>query len=221
MINVSDKLEKLLFKIQYSGIISESECVDLISLTRNILERYNLQSKYNLLNFYCNWVLHIELSKLSHCFSILEGMVSAIAEYSTIGDGGSLRENISTAISIDKLKEEFKMLFIEKALPIYLFDNNSNWRVFLIFLIERIKDKEITFPENIKKVKKKEIYNSTMAKIKGLRLDVPVRFWISDILPGTWKSSEIPINYRKPYAWNLGFREKGKNLVTIKGLILI
>ncbi len=221
MINVSDKLKKLLFKIQYSGIMSESECVDLISLTRNLMERYHLQGKYNLLNFYCNWVLHIELSKLSHCFSILEGMVSAIAEYSTIGDDGSLRENISTAISIDKLKEEFKMLFIEKTLPIYLFDNNSNWRVFLIFLIERIKDKEITFPENIKKVKKKEIYNSTMAKIKGLRLDMPVRFWISDISPGTWKGSEIPINSRKTYTWNLGFREKGKNLVIIKGLILI
>ena len=221
MINVSDKLEKLLFKIQYSGIMSESECVDLISLTRNLMERYHLQGKYNLLNFYCNWVLHIELSKLSHCFSILEGMVSAIAEYSTIGDDGSLKEKISTAISIDKLKEEFKMLFIEKTLPIYLFDNNSNWRIFLIFLIERIKDKEITFPENIKKVKKKEIYNSTMAKIKELRLDMPIRFWISDILPGTWKGSEIPINSRKTYAWNLGFREKRKNLVTIKGLILI
>jgi len=221
MINVSDKLEKLLFKIHYRGNMSESEFVDLISLTRNILERYNLQGKYNLLNFYCNWVLHIELSKLSHCFSILEGMVSAIAEYSTIGDDGSLKEKISTAISIDKLKEEFKMLFIEKTLPIYLFDNNSNWRIFLIFLIERIKDKEITFPENIKKVKKKEIYNSTMAKIKELRLDMPIRFWISDILPGTWKGSEIPINSRKTYAWNLGFREKRKNLVTIKGLILI
>jgi len=221
MINVSDKLEKLLFKIHYRGNMSESEFVDLISLTRNILERYNLQGKYNLLNFYCNWVLHIELSKLSHCFSILEGMVSAIAEYSTIGDDGSLKEKISTVISIDKLKEEFKMLFIEKTLPIYLFDNNSNWRIFLIFLIERIKDKEITFPENIKKVKKKEIYNSTMAKIKELRLDMPIRFWISDILPGTWKGSEIPINSRKTYAWNLGFREKRKNLVTIKGLILI
>lgn len=54
--------EKLTIELQ-KEITNEMQVVYILSRIRKILEIKKLKSKYPILNFYCNWVLHSEITK--------------------------------------------------------------------------------------------------------------------------------------------------------------
>ena len=58
------KLKKFLSRIETEGEMTDGDVVKLVSLTRQLIEKKKLKSKYQLLNFYCNWCFHTELSAL-------------------------------------------------------------------------------------------------------------------------------------------------------------
>jgi len=190
-----------------------------MSLTRQILEKNRLKNKYQILNFYCNWCLHPELTRSMHCYWILEQIADALVIYAD-KNPNDFTKRISEIISFKNLKKEINALFKEKRIPRFLFKSLENWNKFISLLIQIVKEKPIKFPDKIKKEKIKDIYDSIKSKINKIKIEMPMCFWFSEDSSDTWKGSGIPINSEKIYVWNVELF-KGEGVVVIRSPIIL
>ena len=72
-----DPTEKLIQQIDTSDGFDGDSVLAFMKELRELLELKKLQSKFPLLNFYCNWCLHAELSGSNTIYRILECIPSA------------------------------------------------------------------------------------------------------------------------------------------------
>ena len=135
--------------MQNSRTMTVSDVSYTMSLTRQVLEKNRLKNQYQLLNFYCNWCLHPELTKSMHCYWILEQIADALVVYAD-QNPNDFTKRISEIISFKNLKQEINALYKEKRIPRFLFKIPENWHRFITLLIQTVKEKPIKFPDKIK-----------------------------------------------------------------------
>lgn len=138
--DIVKKLRK--FLLNHPTFKEECELVYLMVEIRKILD-YGSNS-YKTLRFYCNWVLHKELSQekttklLSDIFEtnihLKKGGRENARKIKSIGKG---------FFKLDKFKKELKEFFKDNHLPMDLL--NKNWWIFGKLLLEIIKDSPVVF----------------------------------------------------------------------------
>jgi len=138
--DIVEKLRK--FLLNHPTLKEECEVVYLMVEIRKILDHGS--NSYKTLRFYCNWVLHKELSQ-EKTTKLLSDIFETNIDFK---EGG--RENARKIKSVgrnffklDKFKKELKEFFKDNHLPMDLL--NKNWWTFGKLLLEIIKECPIVF----------------------------------------------------------------------------
>ncbi len=113
------------------------------------------KDKYSLLMFYCNWALHIKISK-----------ASSIRAVKTFLDGAENNDDKALAFfNFESLKEELKIFLIDFSLPKEIVENNMKWGDFTNLLREILLDTPIITPtDSIEKFSFKRSFRGILAK---------------------------------------------------------
>lgn len=119
-------------KIFEKPIGEESQVVYIMVQIRKLLDRTDANLKYSLLWFYCSWVLHPKMNRLS----VVRDILNKIAEEHR--KKGINQANLDF-INFIHLRKEMKEFFQEKNLPMDVFKKEKNWRKFRELLISVIQ----------------------------------------------------------------------------------
>jgi hypothetical protein len=120
---------------------TDPEIIELLRLTRHVIEKDQVRSEYPHLSLYCDWVQHIEIDRHPQGLAILEVMNEIIVRH--WADSGGLVEEVSRAIGLGLLRQEMLMLFMSKEIPTAIVDSLSNWRMFAGILLNDVCQKPI------------------------------------------------------------------------------
>jgi hypothetical protein len=205
------KIKDLLAQFEKTKKVSPTDQHYLISQIRQVLEHKGYKQKYNIVNFYCNWTLHTNLSGSVQCFKMIEEIGGSLI--SAIGDNFSEDEAkhltnifIDTAnkiFSVDILREQLIALFKEMGFSDFLF-SDDNWLKFVRTLLEDIYDKKISYPEEISESfepksklnkKAKESYMRLLESARAKRPDNYLRLVVTSIY--------ISKNEDNKFTWNV------------------
>jgi hypothetical protein len=186
MYHPEEELRNLLSFIENEQRTSDSDTLRLVSLTRQLIEKKHEQQKYKILNFYCNWCLHTNLSKLETGYRMLLGITEVIVFH---GDAtkNNIPRMISEVISFKRLREEFLGLYASYDLPRFLFEGYRNWKGFLGQIVKEIHNKPIGFPDEMPKSCSKtanKIYEQMLEITKGDELNMARKLYLSDQVEG-------------------------------------
>jgi len=133
-------------KVLEESIDEESQVVYVMVQIRKLLERVGTNLNYSLLRFYCNWVLHPKINKLS----VVRDTLNKIAEEHEKGDYG---ESGLDFINFNSLKKQMEAFFEEKNLPMDLLEEKEKWRKFKKLLVNIIKDCPLEFESGFKPIR--------------------------------------------------------------------
>ncbi len=145
-----NKLKEILSDIYVQNLMQSRDIHSIINYTRQIIEEKKYQEKYANLNFYCNWCLHIKLTKSSKVYLILNEINKLIIpDLSNTTDLSLVINKVSESLSFNHLKNDFIELYTEVKLPLFLFSTQSNWETIISLIIREILNKPIEVPSNI------------------------------------------------------------------------
>lgn len=163
-VDIINKLKTYLSLEEYS----EPIVVYILVEIRKILENED-NNMYPLLRFYCNWVLHPKIDRLSAVRDIL----NKIAEEHKKGEHGKTDLDF---INFIHLNEELKRFFLEKNISTNLLNDREKWRKFKINLINILKDCPLEVSSDFKpilveKLVLKKCEESTNGQFRNLDID--------------------------------------------------
>ena len=151
------RLKNCIDSISFKQRLSQSDVVRMLSVIRQYLEKKKIKGKYPQLNFFCNWVLHTELSDSSVCYRMLEKIgdayLLALGDKKIHEDSSETPQKfidkVSDFFAINVLRKELILLFRILDLPLYLFGNQKNWQQFSNALIQELLEKPIKYPNYV------------------------------------------------------------------------
>jgi len=159
--------------------LAESDIVHMMVPIRVLMEEYKLQSQYEYLNLYCNWVVHPTLSHSIVCLRVLEDLTDLLVEHTSPPSQQGYKNGtwindwhagVNEALGIPKVRYNIIDLFTQFDLPCDGFKDRQIWKSFALLLISCLFDRKLEFPvlKRIeRKPKVKEIYDSIHRKAKG------------------------------------------------------
>lgn len=112
--------------------IEEERVVYIFAETRKLLERKGLKNNYPTLAFYCDWILHSSIDRLSRLQNILEGLVEGYKKTKKI-------DNFLKFIEFEALKKDMQRFLSALGLSSDLFDYKK-WGKFKFHIMEILKD---------------------------------------------------------------------------------
>lgn len=103
------KNELLEFLNRPNPKFSVRDVIAFMSLTRNILEYDNIKENWKLINFYCNWTVHSQLSHTNYghtqwIFDLLANTLNL-----NWGNNQKIIEDVSLAVGLETLKSDFHL----------------------------------------------------------------------------------------------------------------
>ena len=130
--NIKDKLRKELNK----EITEESQVIYILTCIRKILDHdSDLRSKYKKLLLYCNWSLHIEITRGS---KVLEDLSPHFKQ--AIAQNSQAIGNIAFRVLFSHFVKEFFSLLKDLELPKSWYENQEKQRQFNIILFTILED---------------------------------------------------------------------------------
>ena len=138
---------------------------------RQHLEVENLQSKYRVLTFYCNWNLHKDLDK-----GIVQDMLDSISNVIVEDTTGHPADRISEILSLSTLRVQIKEVLSNAGFESGLFEIYENWVAFT----------ELMFPFLLEKPLKRTRKAQTHHWVESLKLydSEGKLFWQIEVMPG-------------------------------------
>lgn len=122
--------------------------IEILRLTRLIIEQNGLRKKYPVLTLYCDWVQHTNIHKNSQAWDILESVNDALVAHS--GNPDFLVTDVSRAFSLTELRREMKDLYTRKRIRTDILDSLGNWKDgFLGALFDDLCNRPIEFQDDI------------------------------------------------------------------------
>lgn len=170
-----------------------SDMIILMSQSRIVLEERRWQSKYPILNLYCNWTLHPEISGSMVAHKMLEELTEVLLGYDAAKteDKDKTIRKVSNAIGLPALRKDFTGFFKKLRFPTQMFDNHGVWKGVAGMIISHLLDRPLEFPEMpalLKRPKTKAIHDSIRNKAKGTSLAVKsFQFFTPDGIQLYWK----------------------------------
>ena len=186
--------EKLVQRIDTSDGFDGDNVLAFMKELRELLELKKLQSKYPILNLYCNWCLHPELSGSNTIYRILEEITDIFLTENDIGS--EFIDHVNRLLSMENLRKQMLELLAVENIPDYWISMNENWHGFRQRLLFNVVRKPIQFPlgrdaeadkldrgeavsDHLKKAA--EIYLRIKKKSRGLGA---VKLYLDDRVPG-------------------------------------
>ncbi|MCX6766078.1 MAG: hypothetical protein NT136_03930 [Candidatus Moranbacteria bacterium] len=147
-------LEKLNKELE-RDIKNECQVVYILSRIRKILEIKNQKDKYELLNFYCNWSLHVNL-KYKNTTQFISKMFDQYIEFtkSEKDIAREMKSNHADFFKLNDLKNELRKFFEVHDLPLNLVDKNKYWITFIKLLLEIIEECPVICIKSSKKIER-------------------------------------------------------------------
>lgn len=132
----NDILEKLTKELN-DGITTEAQTVYLLVQIRKLME-HNSPKTFDTLKMFCDWALHIELSRNRQIIELLKEFDEAM-ERSANGYGPSKHDYLS----LKKFKEAMKDFLIELSLPKNILGSRE-WSAFVRLYTSVVSDCPVT-----------------------------------------------------------------------------
>ena len=153
-IKILEKLNKELKR----DITEECQVVYILSRIRKMLEMKNQKDKYKLLNFYCNWSLHVNL-KYKKTAQIISDMFDRDIDCSESANDIAHRMKFNQAafFKLNDFKNDLKKFFEDNDLSLSLLNKNKQWIKFVKLLLEIIEDCPVICIESSTKISKIEL----------------------------------------------------------------
>jgi len=142
-----DPKERLIHRIDTSNGFNGDYVLAFMKELRELIELKKLQSKFPILNFYCNWCLHPELSGSNTIYRILEEITDFFLSEKDIGS--KFIDHVNNLLSMDNLRKQMIELFALENIPDYWISTNYNWYGFRQRLLSNIVRKPIEFPPGV------------------------------------------------------------------------
>lgn len=120
-----ERLATLLANIKQSGMASESDCLRVFTLARELLEGRADKSGFSTLAFYGDWCLHAELNRANA--KRLLAQVQAIFDRDAGGEEVDICVEVSRLLSLAGLRSELAKLLVAEGLPTFFVDSQRNW----------------------------------------------------------------------------------------------
>jgi hypothetical protein len=145
---------------------SRADLIEVMRLTRLILERQGATRSFPHLALYCDWVVHGEIDRHELGWKIIEQMNAAVTSHDET-KGASIAAG-SQAISLPQLRAEMIVLFSANDVRTELPDSFSNWKTFVGILMDDLCERRVAFPtgERINR-KKKAIIDQAITRMKA------------------------------------------------------
>jgi hypothetical protein len=138
-----------------------ADMIEVMRLTRLLLEQEKATHTYPHISLYCDWLLHTEINRHALALSILERMGQAIAKYDEEGDVAA----VSQALNLAQLRQEMIVLFSAYKIPNDLMDSFDNWKAFSGALLKDLCDRPINLPK--KRGRNKRVVEQTVVRMKA------------------------------------------------------
>ena len=148
--NIIEKIKAILQKHPYT----ESQICHLMVLIRKRIEHIpkDEQKKYQILKFFCDWVLHVKIDRSEISKNILKTIRQCINESEKrlhdLDFQEKSRNKIREAISIEKLYNEMLLFFKQFNLPLKPISNLTIWQKILKLLKVIIRDCPLQLTQN-------------------------------------------------------------------------
>lgn len=138
---------------------SQSDSIDLIRKTRLLLEKDRSKAQYPMLSLYCDWVQHTELDRNSEAWTVLEMVDRAVVDHGSTEEGmKAVFRAIGDAFGLPTLRQELIRLFQAKGIRTDIFESFSNWRRFLLLLLDDLSQRPLSLPATVELDKKTKAY---------------------------------------------------------------
>jgi len=125
-----------------NDIDNEPKAIYLLAEIRKYIDSYGQEEKVNYPNiyFYCNWVLHIELSR-TPAKEILNRFESIFSSINNLKEMAHIfiKQESNFYLFVD-LKEELRIFLEANNLPTELLEDHSKWSIFKKLLVEILMD---------------------------------------------------------------------------------
>lgn len=138
--------------------LSENELRSGMILIRKMLERMSdsERSGYLILNLFCNWSAHTEITKSKTGFRILAKVNNALVDIKHSSDPTEMGLKMSEAIGFTELRRELKYFLNQKGVEDKIVENDRIWGLtFLSNLIEILRDVPLSFPQTLESTEQK------------------------------------------------------------------
>lgn len=97
---------------------TESDVYNVMANLRQLLEAENLKDKFQILNLYCNWTLHVSLKQSVAAYRMLERISDALINYGAgLYEEGHFSDIVVEGIALHKLLEEIVDLGMMYKIP--------------------------------------------------------------------------------------------------------
>ena len=135
-------------------IKGEARVVYILSLIRKILEIKNQKDKFKLLNFYCNWSLHVSLS-VKRTKQVITDMLDQDIDCSKRASdiARKLNSNHADFFKLNDIKKELVKFIADNDLSPALTNKRQQWVEFVSMLLQIIQDCPVICIESSKKIK--------------------------------------------------------------------
>ncbi len=151
------KLRDLLKRLQETKTCTAQDQHYLLSQVREILEHQGYKSKFNILNFYCNWLLHTKLSGSVQCYKMLrevgKATLLACAQGQTVEEAKEstiiFMRTARLVFDFNALRAQLQALFAELDFPDFLFTDDGNWNNFIGVLLSELQEKPVAYPDGM------------------------------------------------------------------------
>ncbi|WP_316230781.1 hypothetical protein [Bradyrhizobium sp. SZCCHNR1051] len=125
-----------------------SEVLEVLRLSRLVLEHDRSALQFPHLSLYCDWFVHGAIDRKPLGSKILELVNDAIRKHWENSDG--LVTGISRCLSLAELRHEMIIFLITCGAVTDVADSFTNWNVFVSLLLEDLLDRPIRLPAKAK-----------------------------------------------------------------------
>jgi len=116
----------------------------MMTYVREMLENQSQSQQYPILNLYCNWLVHPEITKSAAAFDILRELTRAICDCNQRGkEAGDVWRHIINAIGIPALRQQLIAFFAANSISDSGFEIDDRWCGFANLMFQKLKDKRI------------------------------------------------------------------------------
>jgi hypothetical protein len=195
------------------------EPLEILRLTRLIIEQERWAEQYPTLSLYCNWVQHEKIDRRPEAWFILEKINDILVDQGDSDPSAVIRE-ISRAFGLAPLRQQMLWLFMSKSIQTDIIDALSNWRGFLGAVLDDLSHRPIRLPDNVETMRKglsKAVFDRMVDRNRnvGRRTDlVPRTVYITN------RSKEAGEPGRPAgFYWHVHLFEQGVHCVELNGLL--
>lgn len=144
----NDLISKIRETVSKKEALGETEVRSLMILVRKLLDKMppSDRQSFLIIRLFANWSVHIQITQSNTGLRTLSAINDALVTYKS-AHTDILRRGISQEIGFPALRREMKGFFGNLGIDDTVVSDNHTWAVFVIHLIEIIRDVPLSFPK--------------------------------------------------------------------------